>query len=442
MLTPNDPALPRELLFDSDGKERFRKYIPFPSFVNTIENHPYPYLIGGRCWEFPCIVPSDWEAQYLHKPAHPKTLEDMKAALDCVVVKRGVFDLVLHPYGWIKNEQVVDLVDYADKKYGKKVKLLNFKEALERLNQNLAEGRNLREPGGRSVVTKSNSTAQFAAGAGALPPGARRLDERGRDAGLRMVDLDEDGHDDVVFSNDEAYGIYLFDIKSKGWTRKVMAGKAGEPGGLPRIVRDGTNNGFFVHSRSLWWQNEDTASLPNLVDRRTFNDLLKDVEPSGKSSEASLRSIRVEPGFTVQLAAYEPLVKDPIAFDWGPTAGYGYWRWGIILSGPTEKESPAEWSASSRTRTVTVGTTNRPCSSMASASRRASWPGGTVCWSPAPRISCTPRTTTAMAAPIVARCSSPASTRATRSIASTASSSASTAGCTVRTETAAGPSDR
>ncbi len=97
-----------------------------------------------------------------------------------------------------------------------------------------------------------------------------------------------------------------------------MAGKAGEPGALPKIVRDGgRENGFFVHSRSLWWQNEDTAKLPNLVDRRSFNELLKDVEPRAKSPEASLRSIRVEPGFTVELAAAEPLVKDPIAFDWG-----------------------------------------------------------------------------------------------------------------------------
>src|SRR3989440_6037383 len=35
--TPNDPQLPRELVFDPDGRERFRKYLPFKSFVNTIE---------------------------------------------------------------------------------------------------------------------------------------------------------------------------------------------------------------------------------------------------------------------------------------------------------------------------------------------------------------------------------------------------------------------
>ena len=89
VFTPDDPSLPRDLVFDPDGRERFRKYLPFPSFVNTIENYPYPYVIGGLCWEFPCIVPSDWEGQHLQKPNNPKTVEDLKAALDLVVLKQG-----------------------------------------------------------------------------------------------------------------------------------------------------------------------------------------------------------------------------------------------------------------------------------------------------------------------------------------------------------------
>ena len=39
--------------------------------------------------------------------------------------------------------------------------------------------------------------------------------------------------------------------------------------------------------------------------------------PSGKSPAESLKSIQVAPGFKVELAAAEPLVKDPIAFEWG-----------------------------------------------------------------------------------------------------------------------------
>jgi len=130
------------------------------------------------------------------------------------------------------------------------------------------------------------------------------------------VDVDEDGRLDVVFSNDEHYGLYLFDPETKGWTREVLAGMAREPGALPKIVKNGTNNGFFVHSRSLWWQNEDTDKLPDIVDRRSFNDLLKDVGPRGKTPAAALRSFRVAPGFRVDLAASEPLVEDPIAIEW------------------------------------------------------------------------------------------------------------------------------
>jgi putative membrane-bound dehydrogenase-like protein len=41
-------------------------------------------------------------------------------------------------------------------------------------------------------------------------------------------------------------------------------------------------------------------------------------EPAAQSPEASLRSIRPRPGFTVELVAAEPLVQSPIAFAWGP----------------------------------------------------------------------------------------------------------------------------
>lgn len=157
VFTAADPTIPPELLFDADGKERFRKYFPkglkrgdvtHDRFVNYVENYPYPYVIGGLCWEFPCMTPSDWEANFLHQPNNPKTVEDLKAALDITVHKQGVLNLVFHPHGWIKAEQVNELIDHAVAKHGKKVKFLTFKEALQRLNQNLLAGRPLRdEPG-------------------------------------------------------------------------------------------------------------------------------------------------------------------------------------------------------------------------------------------------------------------------------------------------------
>jgi hypothetical protein len=151
--TSDDPELPKNLVLDADGNERFKRYLPKDrSFVNTIENYPYPYVIGNLCWQFPCMTPSDWQAQHLQKPNNPKTLEDWKAALDCTVIKQGVFNMVFHPHGWIRNDQVVEFIDHAVAKHGKKVKFLTFKEARERLDKNLLRGMALRnESGERSL---------------------------------------------------------------------------------------------------------------------------------------------------------------------------------------------------------------------------------------------------------------------------------------------------
>jgi putative membrane-bound dehydrogenase-like protein len=503
IFTSADPDIPRELVQEADGSERFLKYIPkklnrggatFNSFVNTIENYPYPYVINKLCWEFPCVVPSDWEAQHLHGKNNPKTVADMKAALDITVHKQGVMNLVFHPHGWIRNDQIVELIDHAVKKHGKKVKFLTFREAVERLNKNLLRGAELqasdggfsgvhiidlnndgyldviqphttgpvpdahiwnaveqgwnsvegthshRRGGGRfgivsadglpSILLHNNETATATHFDGkkwetdsliqainlfpesffhtswegkdygvrfrdldgdgicellvanhpkkvvfndetyqsggqravcrwsaiekkwsilvfGFPKDVYIVDRKGQDSGLRFVDLNEDGHDDIVFSNHERYGIWLFKDMQSGWSIEVLSGtrdvqasggrKPSDPSDkqnarnarknqgadaprspLPPIVRkDGTDNGFFVHSRHLFWQNEDTANLPDLVDRRSFNDLLKNVEPGPKSPGASLNSIRTRPGFKVELVAAEPLVKDPVAFAWG-----------------------------------------------------------------------------------------------------------------------------
>ena len=55
----------------------------------------------------------------------------------------------------------------------------------------------------------------------------------------------------------------------------MAGGDRSAAGALPMIVRDETNNGAWFHSKHLWWQNETTAKMPNLVDRRSFEELLK-----------------------------------------------------------------------------------------------------------------------------------------------------------------------
>lgn len=186
IFTPDDPALAHELTTAADGAERFRKYLPFPSFVNTIENYPYPYVIGGNCWEFPCMVPSDWEAQNILQPANPRALADMQAALDATVAKQGVMNFVFHPYGWIHQQQVVELVDYAQRKYGPRVKFLNFRECAERLAQHLTAGKRLRA----------------AAGGG---------------NGVAIVDLNDDGYQDVVIGNKQLQRTRLWHPEERQW---------------------------------------------------------------------------------------------------------------------------------------------------------------------------------------------------------------------------------
>lgn len=126
-------------------------------------------------------------------------------------------------------------------------------------------------------------------------------DVLGQDAGLRFIDLDGDGRLDVVYSNDRGFGVYLFGSMKTGWSRRVTAGRAGAPGALSPIVRVGgdawqprttrgnqgeplfrvgrpsyvTDNGFWARDGFLWWRNEDTADLPDQVDRRSVAELLQ-----------------------------------------------------------------------------------------------------------------------------------------------------------------------
>ena len=525
MYTSTDPEIPKELLTDADGREKFRKYIPKgmkrngiaqDNFVNWIENYPYPYVINQLCWEFPCMVPSDWEAQFLQQPNNPKTVEDMKTALDITVLKKGVFNLVFHPHGWIKAEQVVELIDHAVSKHGKKVKFLNFREAHDRLNENLLAGQPLRKDDGRdngvrildlnrdgfmdvavgtanrrltrvwkpSSQTWAESTFPVLIGEGThftrvrddgsvsllsetregqkknrqvnsgidserawyydgrewrvddflqglvkasthirltpierndraalkRPPAARAwrfvdVNHDGYDeavvtwmtvnedgslnspmrgdvnlfrpetvkqskaefpdeamihkwrhlrfawpggsvapsAGVtpsdfRFHDVDGDGNDDLISSTPQGTTVALFDDFDHGWSKAILNVKRPDKDVLPEIVRDdGSDNGFFLHSGHLCWQNEFTADLPDMMHRVSIEKLLRplkieqgavsplkksdldaspDAFPLSKKPEESLATIRVAPGLKAELVAAEPLIQDPVAFEW------------------------------------------------------------------------------------------------------------------------------
>jgi putative membrane-bound dehydrogenase-like protein len=464
------------LVIEPDGRERFRKYFPtatnaatrvsLEAFTTTIENYPYPYVIGRLCWEFPCVVPSDWEAFNYHGATNALTVSDWKAVLDAVVLKQGVFTMVFHPYNWIRNDQLVELIDYAASKYGKRVKFLTFREALERINRNLLLGQSLREtdggdngvrlldlngdgyldvivanqnlrvtriwnaqtsqwketgfpaalisgakdvnrdrgfrfglvrPGrqvtaffrnddskgawffdgaqwredskfftglvlrGEPVLTShrgrdrgvrlrdvdndghcemlvgnetQNAVFRWSDSEGswrklnfALPEGTSIVNSSGEDNGLRFVDINGDGYDDVILSNETGYSVHMFIAHAKpwlgwdvGWSYKVRAGQRGQPREIPMIVRGGAhpNNGAWFHANELWVQNEDTSSLPDKVVRLSLKELQLGDESPPKSPAEALASFRLAPGFKIELVASEPLIVDPVAFDWGP----------------------------------------------------------------------------------------------------------------------------
>lgn len=171
LLTADDPALPRELVVDADGRPRLGKYCPANrKWINYVENYPYPYVIDRLCWELPVTVPGDWQGINLHKPANPQTVRDMQAAIDAVVIKQGVYTLCFHPYNWLKAEQVVEVIDHAAARHGSKVAFLQFHDVVERITRQALGGQPL-----------------------------RGLD--GQDNGVRLLDLDADGFIDVVIGN-------------------------------------------------------------------------------------------------------------------------------------------------------------------------------------------------------------------------------------------------
>jgi len=457
--TADDPELPRELVLEPDSTERFRKYVPKDRIMaNLIEDYPYPYVIGRFCWQIPCLMPSDWNAQHLNGVCSPTTVRDLKAAVDATVIKRGIFSLCFHTHGWIRNDQVVEMIDYAVEKHGKKVKFLTFREVYDRLTNNLLGGHPLRaadggdngvrvldldndghmdavignqttqetrrwvpqegqwitghfpvkivdargdsrrddlgirfgvlRPDGTASFLKPNGVAWHFQGnrwatrnpnpgapsgtdpsgtdnrpyrilrildvdgdgtgeviyrdrtgymlcrwsserdtflpAAPLPEGVTPLDAQGRDAGLRFVDIDEDGRLDLVFSNAQRYSLHLFASMEEGWSPAILEGNRGEKDPkdeLPMIVRaDGTNNGAWFKHRHMWVQNEETGgNLPGHIDGRHYTQLLDaDHQPPPRSPESSLRSMLPRPGFQVELMAAEPLVADPIDVAWGP----------------------------------------------------------------------------------------------------------------------------
>lgn len=178
-------------------------------------------------------------------------------------------------------------------------------------------------PGLSAVFDRDPSGAGWERAGYGLPDGVSVVTADGGDNGVRFVDVNRDGFDDVIQSNAVRYSLHLFVPEfflgfQPGWSREVVSGLRGQMPEIPMIVRGGAHpdNGAWFARGSMWVQNEFTDGYPGLVRSLSFEELADGMQPPALSPAESMRQMEVAPGFTVELVASEPLVRDPVAFDW------------------------------------------------------------------------------------------------------------------------------
>jgi putative membrane-bound dehydrogenase-like protein len=176
-------------------------------------------------------------------------------------------------------------------------------------------------PGVNEIQRWNPTSKTWAKADYALPAGVWLMDDAGNDAGLRFVDLNGDGFDDILFSNPQSYAIHLWTKEvrpdlgwTRGWTQFVRSGaRTGAANEPPSLVGAELRieNGQLIITRPT------ADGKPATVEHRSLKDLIAFGMPAPKSPAEALASFRVRPGFRVELVAAEPMVIDPIAFDWG-----------------------------------------------------------------------------------------------------------------------------
>jgi len=378
------PGLPTEWFFHPGGRPRFARFIagiPFTrKFVNYVDSYPYPYVINRRIWELPAIIPGDAHGVHAYGRNSDETVQDWKRALDIIVSQRGVMTICFHPHGYIRAEQLVAFIDYADKTYGNKITFLNCREIMDRITMNALAEQPLVDSNGRDngvrvldinadgyldvaianpnkrvtriwnararrfddagfPVRSLDDNIQFMtagkngqAGLAVLREGnvnlwrfddekwertrslrsigpVRRshfrdlngdgisdiiMDKRALlsrsgdrwkpapfelprplDSATRFVDIDGDGDDDFIHSDEKGYAVWLFSDSRSGWDKKLISGPAGTAALIPPIAVKGRNNGAWFREGEMAVVNEFTANpKADHVIIRKFQDWL------------------------------------------------------------------------------------------------------------------------------------------------------------------------
>ena len=166
-------------------QEIFRKYLPFKSFVNTIEDYPYPYVIGRLCWEFPCVVPSDWRRRTAkaQQPANRRRFQT------------------------------------GPRRDGRQAGRVHAHLSSAQLDQERADRRADRSRRGEARQEgQVPHLSRSARAAGQKPAGRQPLRAAdGGDNGVRLLDLDNDGYLDVVIGNAQVRQTRLWSPRIRKW---------------------------------------------------------------------------------------------------------------------------------------------------------------------------------------------------------------------------------
>ncbi|QDV25486.1 DUF7133 domain-containing protein [Aureliella helgolandensis] len=245
LFTKDDPSLPRDIVLDEGGRDRFLKFIKGNvkilgktgyEYANYVTNYPYPYVVGRQIWEIPCHAPGDHQADFYAQHYGHRIVEEWKKGVDGAVVKQGLCTLLFHPYGKCTPEQIIEVIDYATSKYGRRIKFLTMRDVQERLNRTLLAGHPLRSA-------------------------------KGEDNGVRLLDVNHDGVLDVVIGNEQAQLTRLWSPETSSWREidfplRLVDNAARDAGvrfgildddGLPTaIVRNGRQAGAWRFDGERW----------------------------------------------------------------------------------------------------------------------------------------------------------------------------------------------
>ena len=264
VFSPDDPEIPTTIFKEaSGGSDRFARYLT-KGFVNYIENYPYPFMVGRKIWELPFVYPNDYTGQALHGAQNPVTIADYKAAVDATVAKQGAVSLCFHAGNWMRNSQMVDIVDHANRIHGKKVKFLNMGEMHKLMTSNLLAGNPIRKPDGS-------------------------------DNGIRILDVNNDGFMDVIIGNSKARICRIWRPETRKWhetpfpveitpaVRFGVISRSGEAAAL--VTGSGGHNTFWVYRGDQWKVIEHLAKgLENISTHQEGRDggvRLRDLDGDG-----------------------------------------------------------------------------------------------------------------------------------------------------------------